>query len=753
MTSTQSLSSSRKSQITLFIILGILLLAAIGFGLFLVTRVQQGTLQQTTEKNIPLPAGATGHPIEQFVEACMRVTAQHGLEILGGQAGYIYLPQLQLSPNPTASDALMLSPDVMPYWYYLNTKDEFNSWRPELYLQQKGDGSVEDQLDRYMNEHLANCTNGFHEFSSEYTITEGPVTTTTTIRKGDVLFTAVYPLTATGKVDNRKVSFDQFNTKVDVKLGEIFDVGSKLMEAEANFTFLEQNTLNVMSLYSGIHAPLPPFSDLQILTRSPGGPWTRSAVENIIRNDILDFVRLIQIGNTLSYHPYQVSGDVNADPNYAPQQGIFNNFNYNLDYTTKYNVAISFLYPGTPIYLSINHKEVIMPDNKVPSGLFFLQLVGLNLWDYRNDYDLSYPVVVTISDPAAFNGRGYTFQIPLEANIRNSVPLRADSNLPPVGERTAAMGINLPAQLVDRFVKVRILDDVTSQPLANVSISYVCAEGANIGETNELGVLTAKFPYCLLGGTLLYHRSGYLGSGFEFNNRGNESPSFRIRMMPLQQHPVKIVKVPLTSPNDKLPLQPGEEAFFTLKRVDANPLDDPAPLPEFISFKVTAASYPRYPEERKAKAKELLDNGEMTQQEYDDLTTLIDQEAAEATITLEPEGNQLISLVPGRYEIEGHLLLHKNITIPEKTICVERDPIFKTCIKDQKLDQQVFPEWETGGMKLTAAFTRDEVYSNKTMVLYILTTNPPASWDDLESMPDFEEQSNLQRSKVRPAFT
>ena len=90
----------------------------------------------------------------------------------------------------------------------------------------------------------------------------------------------------------------------------------------------------------------------------------------------------------------------------------------NLSNTRSRKIDVDFSYlDWWPMYLNINDQEVLMA-NKYDS--FLLAFIGLN--EYVFYYDFSFPVWVTLTDPDAFNGDGFTFNFALEANLRKNKP-------------------------------------------------------------------------------------------------------------------------------------------------------------------------------------------------------------------------------------------------------------------------------------------------------------------------------------------
>ncbi len=89
---------NRKGQLTLFFLIGILLIAAFAFVWYLNTRVAEEQLQAPTEKLITdlLKTGA----IPYYVGVCLENASKEGIVLAGKQAGDIFIDQGGSAPSP-----------------------------------------------------------------------------------------------------------------------------------------------------------------------------------------------------------------------------------------------------------------------------------------------------------------------------------------------------------------------------------------------------------------------------------------------------------------------------------------------------------------------------------------------------------------------------------------------------------------------------------------------------------------------------
>ena len=113
--------NDKKAQITLFIIIGIIVLLGVGVYLYM------GGIQRTGQipseaiiEEVPLQF----QPVRAFVDSCLIKTSTEALTKIGQHGGYIYLLDNDIKSNsaPTESNAFRFFPEdentEVPYWWY-----------------------------------------------------------------------------------------------------------------------------------------------------------------------------------------------------------------------------------------------------------------------------------------------------------------------------------------------------------------------------------------------------------------------------------------------------------------------------------------------------------------------------------------------------------------------------------------------------------------------------------------------------------
>lgn len=732
--------NSKKSQITLYIIIGLLIVVFIGL-LIYVMRMEKPEVPSVVQ-NLPSDVVV----VQNYVEQCIRVTAEEGLNLLGKNGGYIEPANLMIETSPMAynSDALLYEPDTLPYWNFVDQYNRLRSLKPRLYMEVSGDGSIEDQLANYVEANLKNCTKDFSVFSDSFTIYTSTVTAAAKVRDKDLLVSVIYPLRIVAKGNESSTEMKDFTSIVPVNLKQIYEFADSITAAEQKYHFLESMTMNMISVYSGINEKaLPPTSSLKLGREKI--VWSRTEVEELLTNDLLDFVRLIQIKNALNYNPLMLNP---SEPDYKLKQGLYNSFNYELPGSKAYNITSEFFYPQEPIYLTIDDEEIIMPKDRIPQNIV-TDMLGLQIQDYGFEYDIAYPVIVKLRDPIAFNYRGYEFQFALEANIRDNTPVNA-SMLPQGEIPTSKININKPGQLVTDELKVNAFDKSSNAALPGVQVYYKCGQKVYIGITGQDGSISANFPYCLAGGKIIYSKQGYMGSAINFNNHENSPRQFSIYLYPKVKFDVTIRKRTLdninalanSGPLDPLqrkimeleqatPISIQEKVVMVVQRIKQESEEEAIPMPNFIVFN------PNIPEGASSLIKQLEEQYYLGQISLEQKNNAIQMLAQKGSSEKAPETYSL-ELVPGNYTVEAYLINYAGANIPEK---VDKTGIWPFQ-KDVTYPSQNFSIWQSGGASFNTTLYDSEVYrGGNQAIFYVFDLGVPKTWDELANYKKIEDFS------------
>jgi len=195
----------KRGQVTVFIIAGVVILAAA-----VILLLVRSTLVKEELAREPTESVLLGAPVKQYVESCLKQTAEDALVYIGQHGGYYELPEVF---DPKFS---------LPYYFYEGDSTFLSR------------DDVEKEVSAYIDNMLFFCTRNFVPFREQgVTIQAEEVSATTTLFDEKATIDVLYPLTITrGDVST---ALSRFSVEVPVRTGTIHDVTGEFL------TFQEEN--------------------------------------------------------------------------------------------------------------------------------------------------------------------------------------------------------------------------------------------------------------------------------------------------------------------------------------------------------------------------------------------------------------------------------------------------------------------------------------------------------------------------------
>jgi len=196
---------SKKAQITIFIIIGIIIILSIGIILY----VRGGSAKKELVAEVEKLDRAGEIAIRNYVEACLKKVSEDGLERIGMQGGYI-----NISDPPDHIEDL-------PYniSYGLDNNADQNlleSYRPFLSV-------LEKDLQEFVNSELKTCIKEFSVFKEiGFEITAGIINTTVTLTEEEAIISLDYPLTI--KKGEAEARINRFGVNIPNRLKKIHEL-------------------------------------------------------------------------------------------------------------------------------------------------------------------------------------------------------------------------------------------------------------------------------------------------------------------------------------------------------------------------------------------------------------------------------------------------------------------------------------------------------------------------------------------------
>lgn len=535
----------KRGQLSLFVILGIILLIVIGVGVYL------AGLGETSPLPVePVPASL--QPVKDHVEECLVQTAKSAFVLAGQQGGYVYPEEAGIVPIPgreTDSAALFFAPGsniTVPYWYYLSSSNtctacQFRTQKPALRSTPLLP-SVEDQVGRYVRRNLVSCLD-FAEFERrQFVITSsGEPFVDVSIGENDVSLLLNYPLTVTLQDQTSELSRYQATLELDFK--SIYEVATSITQEWAvdNYKALEHVTLQLITGYAigdSVY-DLPPIAGPQEVGFSTPKMWLLQDVKQSLQSLLTQHIPLVQVQNTRGYNLYT------SDNQFS--NAVYNNFVMPVTGVPEQDlnrISADFVYlPWWELYAKVypNSGNLIVPEEAFSIDLLFVSFTSRQ---YDFSYDVAYPVVVVLKDEETLEGEGYTFQFGLETNIRGNEPLNSTPfDLERVGDTPSSLFAN-PNQRIANLT-VTTVNALTGEPVSGPLISYHCGDDfVYLGEAllaNGQAVLRSKLPQCA-GGVLNAKLSGYVSEPYPLDVVRGESASIEMSLYPIMEKQLSVQK-------------------------------------------------------------------------------------------------------------------------------------------------------------------------------------------------------------------
>ncbi len=384
-----------RAQITIFIILGAMILLAIGVGL---------TMVKTTDQEQALTADLG---VKGYVEQCIRDLGSEAIRKLGQHGGYIDpndpdLAGIDLArANPlTDGDLVTVGKTDVALWLLQGSPEPcstclISSNQPTL-------TDMEIQLEIYVEALLDTCTQNFQAFKDEgFLVTAGSKESKVEIGKKSVIITMDYPVTLSRGVETS--SSKDYAVDIPANILSPYLLASQITAYQFTNFFLEDVALHLISAYSGTpdSARIPPISYFEEGFGSK--TWTQPKVEERIRKHLL--------GRNIPRIEIQRTKGVPKT-----EDSVFSKAISEIEYKDE---EVRFFYdPKWKIYFDVRPTEGILLRPNTHTQKYFLNLVPATKYNfYEFFYTFSFPVVVRIEETESFDGDGFIFQFALEANV------------------------------------------------------------------------------------------------------------------------------------------------------------------------------------------------------------------------------------------------------------------------------------------------------------------------------------------------
>ena len=569
---------SRKAQITIFVILGLVILFSIVTVIFFSLANTKSESELAYRKFTgPIDRGK----IQTLVEGCIDLAAKPAILRMASQGGYLnipvdefYVPQIPVTgihPRMIQPVAPMTKAKLVniPYAYF-NGEEHFPTIE-----------HMQDELSAYVQSEVVRCLDNFSAFKYDLNFYEkNPLTVSTVISEESVSFDIKYPIEFKSKDKKRSFTFDVFRDDVELRLGRTRELARQITNYQAKHNFLENATLEILA-FSGL-----PYEGIELTCDDKS--WTIAELEEKLKPYLINNFPYLKLKNTK-----------------FNDSEFYNNYYRNkflVDFTDDdfSDIRVDAFYNDFwDINMDVYPKE---EGNIVKPLEVGIEYALMCVKTYHHRYDLNFPVLFRIQDHYRDTTLVYNLVIPV--SMRKNAPFKNDLYIP-YGNgallNSKEMYCTSDAKEYGP-VEVRAMDSQTDEYISNVSIKFICGDifsCSNLGKIDyprqgslKIAGKKPKFvgmmPVCN-GATLELSAPDYETTRQSVNtvpsDKSHSMGNLNVVYMNPQKNIKYVVKVATDVNNPDLyrGLLKNEMAVVTLKTDDENEYDKTVYYPTNIS--------------------------------------------------------------------------------------------------------------------------------------------------------------------------
>lgn len=400
----------RNAQVTVFVLLGVVLILAVTGAVFLFQgNDSSGDNQANQQEEVT--------PITNAIRDCSVQLANEQIQRVARHGGYTPTETEDIltdHPEPYRNQGIEVFEDelTVPYWRYSDDNPDCArcTTTTEIPPLQGEPDSIATKVSDYVESNLESCVNNFQNFEDSYSISAGEPRVTIAFNEEDTSITTNWDITV--QPDDADASFDinQVRGRSDAPVKRTYESARSVLQRIAFEDLFATYTSQVLS-YLSFSETIPPVN---------GGTrfgfdfdtWQLSDVKQAIQSNLASYATTISVlGPNEPVPTYQTS----ASATFARA------LTTSVQDEDIGDVAVDMeIRPDWPITVRVNGERspVIMPDSFSNSASFFS--IGITEYDFT--YDVTNPVLVSITEDDVQGMDSITWQFGVESNIRDSQP-------------------------------------------------------------------------------------------------------------------------------------------------------------------------------------------------------------------------------------------------------------------------------------------------------------------------------------------
>ena len=570
---------SRKGSVTIYIIIGIIILIVGSLGIVYKDDIKQAFTEALNPE---------AKDLRLFVETCLAQTTEDALRLAALQGGYLELPSnlndafAYLPPPPAAA--------TTPYWWFRG-----RSYVPQKELMQR-------QFSDYVNDNVASCLNNFESLERLEVAQdeESSVEIILNPQSVDIVYTS--PITVNFP-DGKELRLSSFKTDLESKFFHLYEAAKQIMEKENQEAFLEDLTIDMIATADGAgDSPHFPFEGFDVRC-GRGEVWSEQTqlvpqLQRMVKSNL----------HFLSFDGMQKDFDINQEDNRVinldvcveeKEDGTCKRtevrsgklFDY---YQNFYNIQLERGNEFSDIRVSTQYDESFPMDLDVDPSRgdmvrgfdLDIPILGSCIKVYHHRYDIEYAILFQLeadNDPLVF-----AFATPVlieKNNARRQLSPYALSDYfySPDAEQYCENALFQR----DIFVK----DSVSGEEIEGATVNYQCVKfNCDLGETKfpefqglpipgSVPVLRTGFPECV-NGFLGVEKEGYIPSVLQYTVNEQSFTLPAMEMTPLRTLKVAITVVETSGNNILLRSPRDDESVYLTVFSNDNDYEDSFLYPE-----------------------------------------------------------------------------------------------------------------------------------------------------------------------------